>query len=429
MGTSAFYTALSGLNAQSRGLDTIGNNLANSNTIGFKASSTRFEDILSQTYGAGPNTNPVQIGLGVQLASVSGDFSQGSIQTTSRVTDLAIQGKGFFLVQPPNATGQFYTRAGSFGFDAQGYLVDQSGLRVLGYSQRDQAGAIDPASPLAPIQIAANVTAPPAATAKFQIGMNLQGDATTGQQFVTTFDVVDSMGSQHTVTATFTKTANAREWSYQLTVPGDEVQGGTPGTPFVIAGGGATDVLRFNYDAQGNLVLATPAADIAIPAVAGWTNGASGSAITWQLRDAAGVSSITGYSAPSALQNFSQNGRTAGDLVNISVDDSGTVIGLFSNGTTQTLAQLALADFNNPNGLLRVGGNLLAATGAAGTPTIGVPGAGGRGTISPSSLELSNVSIADEFTNMIVTERAYQANSKVITTSDELLQEALSLKR
>ena len=423
MAFGSFSAALSGLNANAIYLRVIGNNLANLNTIGFKSSAVTFKDLVSQTLKfSGGGGNPVQIGLGVVPGTISPIFSQGAIESTSEASNVAIQGDGFLVVRLGN--GFAYTRAGDFSFDADGTLVSSSGNAVQGWSTLDPlTGAVITAGQPTDVVIPPGVLRPPTATTLFQTVSNLDADAAVGATFSASVQVVDSLGATHLVTINYTNTG-AGAWTYDVTVPGAEVTGGVVGTPFSIGNGTLT------FDAQGvlNLVDGAAPADVALVTPI-WTSGAAASAITWDLVDAAGTGHLTGFASQSATASISQNGLLAGRIESISVDNSGNIVAAFGAGQSVKIAQLALASFNNPKGLAKLGSNLYGESQAAGSSNIGTAGTGGRGTLIGSALEQSNVDIALEFTRMILAQRGYQASSRTITVSDELLLETLNLKR
>jgi flagellar hook protein FlgE len=437
MAFGSFYAGLSGLQANAGRLSVIGNNLANVNTIGFKGSRVTFQDVFSLTgSGAGVNGagNPQQIGLGVQFAGIDPIFSQGSLQSTGLVTDVAIQGNGFFVLAD-RAGGRAFTRAGNFTFDKDGSLVTPSGFFVQGYSERDAAGNVVTSGSIGNVQIPVGLTAPPQATTFVSAMINLDANAKVddpltaldeAQPFSTTVAVYDSLGARHNLTLSFrpedTNADGVRDsWSYQATVPGEDVTGGTAGTPSVVGSGNVV------FGPDGRIV--TPSADVTL-AVPAWSNGAAAQSVSWRLFDpATGDGNLTGFSGTSATSATNQNGYAVGLLRTLTVDQEGLVAGVFTNGVTQQLARLALGTFNNPSGLLKNGQNSYLETNSSGTATIGGANSGGRGSVTSNSLELSNVDITQEFTDLIVSERGYQANSRIITTTDQLIQEALNLKR
>jgi flagellar hook protein FlgE len=246
--------------------------------------------------------------------------------------------------------------------------------------------------------------------------------------FTTAVQFFDALGAAHVGTVTYTKTASAGAWDYEITVPGKDVNGpdplGAPVPPVVVASG------TMSFTAEGLLdqVDGAAADDITISMPA-WFNGAAAGDIEWDLVDTDGIASLTGYAATSATSSIRQNGSAPGMIDNISISADGTIVATFGAGQTVSVAQLALASFNNPKGLVKLGSSRLGESQSAGIPNVGVAGTGGRGTLIGSALEQSNVDIAQEFTQMILAQRGYQANSKTITVSDELLVETLNLKR
>jgi flagellar hook protein FlgE len=420
--SSSFSASLAGLSANQQKLSVIGNNLANLNTVGFKASNVNFADLVSQSVG-GPSANPMQIGLGVAVGQIRPSFTQGAIDKTGVATDVAIQGSGFFVVG--EGVNRTYTRAGDFNFNEDGMLVTADGSPVQGYTIVDPAtGVIDTSGSPTAIVAPPGVLREPVATSSFMTLTNLDAGAAVGATYASPVEVYDSLGLPHVATMTYTKTG-AGAWSYTVTVPGAEVTGGTAGTPFQIGTGTLTfdtggTLTGVNGGAVADIVITTPT----------WTNGAAASSMTWDVVNDAGVASFTGYGAPSATASVSQNGSPSGAPSSLIVIDSGgNLVASFGMGQTVTVGKLALATFNNPAGLEKLGTNMYAESDASGQPVIGTPGTGSRGTVIGSSLENSNVDIAHEFTQMILAQRGYQASSKGITVADELLVDTLNLKR
>ncbi len=435
MSFSSFYAGLSGLQANANRLNVIGNNLANVNTVGFKSSRVTFQDIFSST-GSGVNLagNPQQVGRGAQIGGIDPVFAQGSLQSTSLLTDLSIQGSGFFVLRGPQG-GLSFSRAGNFNFDRDGNLVAPSGRIVQGYTQQNDDGSIVASGALSNINIPAGLSSPPRATSEFNAVVNLGADSivddpvTVGvdeaETFSTSIAIYDSLGGRHNVTLTFTPIdtdadGKQDEWQYEVTAPGDEVSGGVAGTPFVLDSG------TVDFDSDGQLI--APAGNVTIT-VPGWTNGAGAQDVTWELYDPQGDGIITGFSGPSAISSSNQDGYGLGVLRTLTIEQDGLISGLFTNGASLELARVALATFNNDSGLLRDGQNAFLETNTAGLATIGSPNSGGRGIVTANTLELSNVDVTQEFTDLIISQRGYQANSRIITTTDEVMQEALNLKR
>lgn len=421
MSIGSFSAGLSGLNANAAYLSVIGNNLANINTVGFKASAFSFSDLVSQTI-ASTSANPSQVGLGVVAGAITPTFAQGSIESTRETTNMAIQGNGFFIVNTPD--GNFYTRAGDFTFNADGFLVNPEGHFVQGYTQRDPAtGQIITTGTPTAIQIPPGQLEAPTPTTLFRTVTNLDSGALTGATFTTVVDIFDSLGDTHAVTLTYTKTG-VGAWSYAITAAGAEVTGGTAGTPFSLG----TGTMTFNATGALTTVNGAAPADVAITTPT-WVNGAAANALVWDLKDANAVLSHSGFAQDSATSSSQTSGQPAGRVSNISVDPDGTIQGTLNPGQTIIMARVALASFNNPKGLAKIGSNLFIPNQSAGNPNVGTAGTGGRGTLFGSALEQSNVDMAQEFTQMILAQRGYQANSRAITTSDELLLETLNLKR
>lgn len=413
-----FSASLSGLYANQQKLSVIGNNLANINTVGFKSSSVQFMDLVSQSVG-GSSSNPMQIGLGVTTGAISPNFTQGGLENTGVNTHVAIQGRGFFIVGS-GGNDRSYTRAGDFSFDADGRLVSAEGLAVQGYTQTDPiTGEIIATGQPTDIVIPPGVLRAPGPTTQFGTVSNLDAGAAVGDTFTASVQIYDALGEVHVATVTYTNTAPGA-WTYDVSVDGGEVTGGTAGTPQSLAAGNVT------FGPNG--LLTAPAADVVITSPA-WANGAAATNFTWDLFDANGQASLTGYAAPSATSSITQNGYAAGTINPITIDADGRIQASIGTGRTIVIAQLAIATFNNPQGLFKVGSNRFAETQAAGIPNVGTANTGGRGAVFGSALEQSNVDIAQEFTQMILAQRGYQANSRSITVADELLVETLNLKR
>ena len=422
MAVGSFSAGLSGLNANAIYLNVIGNNLANINTVGFKSSSVTFQDLVSQTAG-GASANPMQVGLGVTTGAISPVFTQGSIENTREATNVAIQGGGFFVVSDDD--GQVsYTRGGNFSFDKDGLLTTPEGLFVLGYSSIDPVtGAVITAGQPTPIAVPPGVLRAPFATTSFTTDTNLNANAAAGTTFTTAVQIYDSLGAPHAATITYTRQVAPGSWGYDVTVPGADVAGGGV-VPVSVASGSLA------FDAAGVLasVDGGAPADVAI-ATPAWANGAAASNWTWNILDADGSSSLTGFAIASATSSIRQNGSAPGTMNNPTISPEGIITATFGVGQTIALGQLTLTTFNNPKGLVKLGSGRYGETAASGIANLGVAGTGGRGTLIGSALEQSNVDIAQEFTQMILAQRGYQANSKTITVSDELLVDTLNLKR
>jgi flagellar hook protein FlgE len=421
------YSGLSGLNANALQLSMIGNNLANVNTPGYKSSTAAFQDLLSQTLTGGSsvgNINFLQIGLGTGVAATNQNFSQGSLQSTGIDTNVAIQGEGFFIVRGPQ--GINYTRAGDFHIDGKGNLVASDGSYVQGFTQKDPAtNKIVSTATLNDVVIPPGTLFPPIPTSVVKVLANLNADALNGDKFTSSVRMFDSLGAAHQVNFTWTKTG-VGTFGYDVTVDGGEVTGGTAGTQFSLLS--APGTMKFDTNGVLTDVDGAAAADKTVTTPI-FTNGAAALKFSWDLVNPNGANNLTSYAAASATSSTTQNGSSAGTLSSIVIGGDGTIQGIFSNGQSSELARLSLATFNNPAGLMKMGSNRYNVSSSSGEPSIGVAGDGGRGTMAGSTLELSNVDMAAEFINMIVAQRGYQANSRMITTTDEILQDSINLKR
>jgi flagellar hook protein FlgE len=421
MAVGSFSAGLSGLNANGQALSVIGNNLANINTVGFKASTVSFTDLVSQTVG-GSSTNVMQIGLGVATGSISPVFSQGAIENTQESTNVAIQGGGLFVLRDED--GFSYTRAGNFSFDASGNLVSADGLKVQGYTAIDPVtGKVITSGQPTDITVPPGVLRAPKPTTSFSMQTNLNANAPEGTVFTSPVQIYDALGTPHVATITYTKTDEAGVWDYEVTVPDTEAEGDAGAVDGTISLG--TGSLEFDGDGK----LTDPEEDVVLAAPDAWLNGATATDVTWRLFDTNSVATITSYSSESATSSVTQNGSAPGKITSVSIAPDGTIVATFGAGRTLPVAQLSLASFNNPKGLTKLGNNRYGESESAGTPNVGTAGTGGRGTLIGSAIERSNVDIAQEFTQMILAQRGYQANSKTITVSDELLVDTLQLKR
>jgi flagellar hook protein FlgE len=421
MAVGSFSAGLSGLNANGQALSVIGNNLANINTVGFKASKVDFTDLVSQKVG-GSSANPMQVGLGVTTGSISPIFSQGSIESTKEPTNVAIQGNGFFIVR--NDGGNSYTRAGDFTFNEDGKLVAPDGSFVQGYMQTNPAtGAVITSGGLSDIQVTPGQLRAPKATTTFSTATNLSSTAATGDSFTAAVQVYDSLGQPHVATISYTKSATAGQWAYEVTVPGAEATGAAGTVAGTVKLGSGT----VTFDGLGKMT--APLTDVTLAAPTTWKNGATPTAMTWDLYDANNNPTLTGFSAESATSSINQNGAAPAMIDSVSISPDGTILASFGAGQTVAVGQLALANFNNPKGLVKLGNSQYGESQSAGIPNVGVAGTGGRGSLIGSALEGSTVDVAQEFTQMILAQRGYQANSKTITVSDELMQDTLNLKR
>lgn len=537
----SYSTSLSGLTAAEDALNVISNNLANLNTTGYKGMTPDFSTLFYQTLGTSGAGDPIQLGVGATMGSVSTDFTQGNTVSTGVDTDMAIEGNGFFIVQ--NNGSQEYTRDGTFTTNTAGYLVDAQGDYVMGYPASN--GVISPSQTLSPLQISNGQQTPALATSNIEVDMNLDaaagiqatstltassqpaagdtvtiggttytfvsaltsgsdqvmigssagatlanlaaaidagtaggqgagtvysqgtvantsasvtgvtantlslqalGSGSTGNAVATSSSdtaslsfqgstltggvdgdsvgefsepvvAYDSLGVSHTLSFNFTKQAT-NQWSYQITIPAADV--GSSGTPVVVGSG------TLQFDSSGNLI--SPAGNVTGITVPNLADGAANLKFSWNLFNSQGKSNVTQSGAASAASNTSQDGYASGTLTSFTVDSQGMIQGVFSNGQTTVLGQVALANFANSEGLTKTAGNDYQATISSGLASTGGAGAGGRGTIEGGSLEQSNVDMATEFSNLILAERDYQANAKAVTTEDTIAQTALNLQ-
>ena len=415
---SSFSIALSGLTADSSALDVVGNNLANLNTTGYKDSNVSFYDLLQQSVAGGST----QIGGGVSAPQTERVFTQGSIQATGGNFDAAIDGNGFFVVQNP-AGATLYTRAGNFQLNSQGDLITATGQFVQGWSA--QNGVVNTSGPTGNITIPSNALQTPSASQNMALSINLNAGGVVGQpsgSFSTSIQVVDSLGETHDLTVKFTE-ASAGNWNYEVDIPGADLTSGTAGTPSSITTGSLT------FDANGNLT--SPVAPAQIPlAITGLSDGANDLNINWNLatNNGAGTPLITQYAATSAVSASSQDGVPASQVTQVSISNGGAITAQFSNGNQLVVGQLALASVSNPDSLIAVGQNNFEVGADSATPVIGVPGTGTLGAVEGGSLEASTVDIAKEFTSLIVYQNSYQANSKVISTLNQMTQNLLQIQ-
>lgn len=508
----SMFAGVSGLRSHQTKMDVIGNNIANVNTFGYKSSRANFEDALSQ-YIRGASapqdgrggTNALQVGLGVNIASIDVNHTQGNLQSTGKASDIAIQGDGFFVVS--DGVGQYYTRAGSLRLESSGYLSVSNGLLLQGW-MADTSGNINTNAPIESIMLPIGQNISPSATTMIEFGGNLDS-GTTGTLSYPELTIDDGAGNYARVSFILTPTANYNEFNYKVSVANGTVTAGTgtgtitldingnvtavTGASFEVTpdGGNAIQINSPNigesnggaftvtgkyefagtFEAPTPLITSTKVYDsqgkdhtitttVTKTAVNTWswkatdeygtslgegslsfdTNGqlvsAPGTAIVLTpsganpLTITPDFSGVTQFaSSLSEITSPYQDGFAMGQLQSFNIDNDGKIIGVFSNGRSQTLAQLAIANFTNASGLVRMGNSLFGTSANSGNPQIGPAGLNGRGDVTPGNLEMSNVDLAEEFTDMIVTQRGFQANSRIITTSDEMLQELVSLKR
>jgi flagellar hook protein FlgE len=420
---TSFSTALSALSATATAVDVVGNNLANLNTPGFKTNVVYFRDLVTQSLGAG--LGETQVGFGTGRPLTIRQFTQGAIQSSTGLLDAAVQGDGFFVAK--NAQGNtVYTRAGNFQVDDAGNLKTNTGESVQGWTSLDTTtGVLDTNGAIGDIVVPVGAAKQPIASTQFTLDLNLNSSAAPDDtsKFSDTIKVYDSLGESHILTVHFQKTAPS-EWSYSVTIPGEDLSGGTAGTPTDISG--ASGTLTFGADGQ----LTSPAAGSMIGFdITGLASGGADMHLDWNPRTDAGAGRITQFGQPSAPSASSQNGSAAAQLIRVGLADGGKMLAQYSDGQQVVVGQVAVASVRNPESLIAVGNNNYQASARTATPAIGLPNTGGRGDIVGGAIEASTVDIAKEFTNLIVLQRGYQANSRVITTVDELSQETINLKR
>jgi flagellar hook protein FlgE len=518
---SAMYTGIAGLNIHSQAMSVVGNNLANASTMGFKRTSIQFEDLVYANVTAGDSFG--QVGLGADIASIYGDFSQGAFLDTSSATDMALTGNGFFMVQNDTTGGIYYTRAGNFTFDKSGYLKDANGYTVQGWAASTDAttGQVSNIGSLGDIKLD-SFQLPPSATTKLRMVTNLNSSATqkttdatnpyfalleswkgqadtpladSSYSYQTTLKVYDESGTAHNVSIYYDKVSNSGNknvWEYVVASAPDEDGRTINGTQlsttssagllmtgtlsfdsagrltnmsaFTLSSNATGDMkdlsnwvpatfstdgypmLTANFSASSNASSASSSnasnikLDLGIHSTTtngGWTSSvANASQVGTDLTKLPTITSpetdsttTTSYSSAFSIQDQAQDGYASGFLQGISVTEDGVIVGSYSNNQTKNLFVVGLADFTNLQGLRREGGNLYSKTQESGEPRIGTANAAGMGSIASGKLEQSNVDTATEMVNMITYQRGFQANSKVITTVDDMLQEVIQLKR
>lgn len=432
---SALYAGVSGLGAQASAMATVADNITNVNTIGYKGVSAQFQTLVTDgrvrsNYSAG----------GVSATPKALISKQGLLQASSSLTDIGIDGSGFFVVRSGTGDEVSFTRAGSFTPDSQGYLRNSAGYYLQGWPLDADGKYVDNGNlnTLQSIRPSA-LTGSAMPTSKIALRANLQSTATpiTGAyvpgsmasgtlspQFSRSVDVYDSQGTSHRLTFNFVKTA-ANEWVAEISGNPAEITsvGGAPVTTGLLASG----KVKFNGDGSLDLAGSDPAlfADLDI----GWANGAGSAPIRLSLGSDDGLDGLTQSASESALLSSTVDGGMLGTVASVEISDAGVVSAIFEDGTARAIYQLPIATFQNPDGLTRIGGNAYIMSQDSGNFAINKPGALGAGTIAAGKLEASNVDLAQEFSNMILFQRAYSASSKIITTVDDMLQEVSNLKR
>ena len=410
----SLFAGMVGLNVNSTSMTVLGDNISNVNTTAFKSNRSSFANILSSSLAGSVSSD---VGRGVQFQGTTPMWTQGTIENTNNPTDMAINGGGFFVLQDSGGAN-LYSRAGEFHFDRDGNLMNLGGLFVQGYevtgSNPDGTLILGAVSN---INASGQNTSPPLPTDSLTVDVNLNSDTAALGTYATTTTVYDSLGNAIPLTLTFTKNG-PNDWTAVPTVPPTVA---LPGDVSMTFG-------NLTFDASGNLNAGAGIPQITINPLISLANPMT---ITWDVYDAALASngSLTQYSSSSGTTFQTQNGYPAGTLRTVDVNDFGVVTGSYSNGQLTPLFQLVMADFPSYYGLTKMGKNLYAESLESGAALLGTPQSGRLGSISTNAVEMSNVDLAAEFVKLITTQRAFQANSRVITTSDEILNELINLKR
>ncbi len=409
----SMFAGVSGLRNHQVKMDVLGDNISNVNTVGFKASRASFSEVFSQTLrGASApgddlgGSNAQQVGLGSSVAAIDVLQQQGSLQTTGRDTDMAIEGEGFFILREGEQT--LYSRAGDFQPDADGYLVNPAGLRLQGWQADDGELPETDVNTMQDVRIPVGETLEASSTDLVVYANNLDADASEGETWSTPVEIFDSQGGQHTINVEFEKTAN-NEWSWTASYDSGDID--------------VNNGDNLEFDEDGRLEGHEEPVEISVE-----IEDSEGNEIETVDVDL-DFSGVTQFSADSTVSAVERTGYPMGTLESFTVDDQGRVTGVYSNGRTRVLAQVASAAFSNPGGLTKEGGGIFAESNNSGLRQVGPPGTASRGTIAPGALEMSNVDLAEQFTEMISTQRGFQANSRIITTSDEMLNELVNMKR
>lgn len=414
---SSLFTGVTGLSSNSQAMGIIGDNISNVNTVGFKGSKAVFSDIFSTILTNGSVTS--QLGRGSQLQGTIQEFSQGSFESSSNALDLAIDGEGFFVVSNAGVADQFLTRAGQFRLNDDGLVKSITGEILQGQSL-SQVSGVDVASGTTSDINLLNINSTPTASTAFSIGTNLDASTSAATTFNTPVTIFNSAGTQVIANIQFTKVANANQWTYSISTSDGTITSGASGS------------VTFDTTGQLSQVGGAAAADQSIVFdFSASSTPANTLTLNWDLVDASGTTngSLTGFAAESNNNSLVQDGFGVGTLTGLTVNDEGKIGGLFSNGQTRNLFQVEMALVNAPSGLTRQGQNLFAVSDESGPAALGFAQSGRRGSLVGQSLELSNVDLAEQFVTMIQTQQAFQASARIITTTDDLLSEAVNLVR
>lgn len=421
----SFNIGISGLNAAGQGMGVIGDNIANAGTTGFKSSRAEFQDVLAKSLKGIDGGD--QFGAGVHLAHIKPLMNQGDVTRTDSITDLAISGDGFFKVEAPFGSG--YTRDGSMHFNKEGELVNSDGYKVTGFIA-DESGKIT--NKQEPIKLG-STTIPAQGTKEVKVNMNIDSRADILEfnlekpektaNFTHTMTVYDNIGTARLVTLAYNKVGN-NQWKYRALVDGKDAEGGVEGKMYEQASG------TLNFNDKGVLQ-----EEISDNNAFNFNKGAAqGQVIAFDFGKAlseggTGLDASTQYGSDSNINRHTQDGHSAGTLASLSFNDDGVLSAVYDNGVSRDISQMAIAKFENNEGLFKVGKNLYKESKNSGQAAVGKPGESGRGDVLAKSLELSNVDIANEFVGLMTSQRNFQANSRTLTTADQMLQEVLNIKR
>jgi flagellar hook protein FlgE len=434
---NGLFAGRSGISSHGQAIAVIGDNIANSSTPGYKSSRAEFSDLI-----AGGQANGRTIGSGSQTSAVSTIMEQGTLEFTGRTLDLAVDGNGFFAVQDANGQ-KFYSRAGNFKLDTSGNIINQNGLSVMGFpsggtgaletinvNQVSQAnvastevtitGNLDAGASATTLAAVNALAVPLASTTVSNVTTPTYADIAALAAFSTTVDMFDSLGAAHTMTTFFFKTGTNAfiSRSYVNSEDVGSTVSGYPRQVTIASGTAASGTTSLTFNSDGSRSGTTTDIDFVIP----WTNGSSQTATVTSNLD-----TFTQYSSPSTVKSIAQDGQGIGNVTSLIIEKNGDIFARLSNGQTARVGAIGLVNFSNPEGLSRVGNNLMQQSPSSGEPLTGRAGAGTFGQISSGSIELSTVDIANEFVKMITLQRGFQANSRIITTINQLLNDIIQL--
>ena len=413
-----YQQGLSGLSASSNDLDVIGNNIANANTVGFKQSTAQFADLYANTIATTVNN---QIGIGTRLASVQQDFTQGTFKTTGQALNVAINGTGFY--QMSNNGSLTYSRNGVFQLDKNGFITNAQGLQLMGYAANAN-GVINSAQTV-PIQVPTTNIAP-VATQNITAQLNLNAQSTTPT--ATPFDATNSNTYNYSTSITaYDSLGGTQQVNMYFVKGGTDASGNQEWNVYAGTAGNVSSVGTMSFNSSGNLVGTTNAAGTAtslgqIPVTINPTDGSkTNQTITMNF------TGTTQFGSANGVNNLAQDGYASGTLSNFTIGSDGTITGNYSNGQTKTLGQVVLANFNNPNGLLNLGGNQFQQTAASGVPQVSTPGSTNHGSLTGGAVESSNVDLTNQLVDLITAQRNYQANAQTIKTQQSVDQTLLQM--